>query len=598
MERSKTYPFLLPGILLGIVLLPLSCAKEHSRVSGTGENGDSGDSGRSAVISLSVRAASTSLNADTGGWEDRVSEIRMLAFDGTGKAVFNRMLRFPNGFDRPCEGVSLVPGTYTFCFIANETAPAGDFAAALASVSDISQLDTDPRFTNLVYDPGFVPDGTTGAGRFLMSAIYDNVVIGRGGSIRAPVPLPLPTGGVELVRALARVEIVFRKKEAGGTVPQAGTIASVRLQNVAADFSVPPCDYYYTGAYTASNTLVPSEFDYARDSIGSALFYIPELLRPDGATDYTEIVINGLVYPLQTDAGFHGLAAQRRTIASLSEYSVVRNYNYTINAYIDTEGGIQLTTSVVPWRTASYTYIFEDPDQKLVIPPVDVTPHGIVIPSSCGKVEIMAVNETLSSGLQGVYGDQINWWDPVIQGPDIVPGKPPYYCEKKYGAGWRLINSCELMSFLSMFDQAYRIWQSNTWQGINSGLPFYPAEFRRQAQGLLEQLTGTDLSACKPTDSAVDDFGGMKLGIIDDFFTPGDVVFSVNDFPGGWPFPTPPENGIEPWFPMETVTQVKAYWYSGYLNYSDPANYDAILYERFTRYNFSSTISRCVRSVE
>ncbi|GAB6011197.1 DUF3575 domain-containing protein [Viscerimonas tarda] len=34
------------------------------------------------------------------------------------------------------------------------------------------------------------------------------------------------------------------------------------------------------------------------------------------------------------------------------------------------------------------------------------------------------------------------------------------------------------------------------------------------------------------------------------------------------------------------------------LNYSDPANYDKVLYQQFQRYNFSSTVSRCVRSVE
>ncbi|MBF0647968.1 hypothetical protein IR083_03960, partial [Dysgonomonas sp. GY75] len=187
-----------------------------------------------------------------------------------------------------------------------------------------------------------------------------------------------------------------------------------------------------------------------------------------------------------------------------------------------------------------------------------------------------------------------------IQGPNIIKGQPPYYCEKKYGPGWRLINSCEMMSFLALFDQTYKIWQSNTWLGIDYSLPFYSMALRQQAQDLLGKLTGTDMSKYLLTDTqGGDSFGSEKLGIIDDFFTPGDIVVTLRQYPGGWPYyPVPPFPGIENWYPMEVVHQVKGYWYGGYLDYADPANYDKVLYQRFERYSFSSTVSRCVRNVE
>jgi hypothetical protein len=243
--------------------------------------------------------------------------------------------------------------------------------------------------------------------------------------------------------------------------------------------------------------------------------------------------------------------------------------------------------------------MFQDPDQKIDIPPVNVTDSSLVIPTACGKVEIRSTNEYLPQGLMGAYGDVVNYWDPNVQGPNIIKGRPPYYCEKKYGPGWRLINSCEMMSFLALFDQTYRIWQSNTWQGINSGLPLYPIPFRQQAQDLLGKLTGVDMSQFVLTDTyGGDAFGSNKLGILDDFFTPGDIVVTTKEYPGGWPYPTPAFNGIENWYPMEVINQVKGYWYQGYLPYGDPANYDKILYQQFQRYSFSSTVTRCVRSVE
>ncbi|MCC8095716.1 MAG: hypothetical protein LIP05_10355 [Tannerellaceae bacterium] len=45
--------------------------------------------------------------------------------------------------------------------------------------------------------------------------------------------------------------------------------------------------------------------------------------------------------------------------------------------------------------------------------------------------------------------------------------------------------------------------------------------------------------------------------------------------------------------------QVKVFWYgSSYLSPAIRANWDAILYHEFERFDYSSTVSRCVRTVD
>jgi hypothetical protein len=548
-----------------------------------------------AVVHLSLRASSDAINTDKTSWEDRVDEVRMIVFNPSGNAVYNDRLNFPNGFNYHSEGIPFTPGTYDFYFIANESAYAAAFSTALSAVKTKSDFQTDARFQQLQYNPDFTPDGTTSTGRFLMSAYYTGIQVFQGGTKEIPNPLILPTGKVELIRALAKVEVVFQKKVPGSVIPS-NSVSSVQLTNVAKNYSVPPLDAFYTGATTVSNALVPADFDYTKDSIGAVTFYIPEFLVATGGKNFTQININDKTFAMET--GQAGLALQRRTIAGLSNNSVIRNYNYVVNASISAAGGIQLKVCVKPWSKDAYQYIFQDPDRAIVTPPVVPTDSSVIVPTTCGKIEIRSNNEMLQQGLQGAYGDVVNWYDPTIGGPSITKGNPPYYCEKKYGAGWRLINACELMSFLGLFDQTYRIWQSNTWQGVNSGLPFYPLTFRQAAQDLLEKLTGTDMSKYTLTDDGKDSFGGEKLGMLDDDFTPGDILITENDYPGGWPFTAPPNDGNNKWYPMEVVINVKGYWYTGYLNMSDPANYNKILYQQFEQFSYSSTVSRCVRDVE
>jgi hypothetical protein len=535
---------------------------------------------RSAVIALSLQTATSSINEDHTLWEDRVDEVRMIVFAPSGRVVYNGLLNFPDGMDQSCRPVRITPGTYDFCFIANETASAEGLSEALAALTRKSDLQTNPLFGNLPWSETFRPDGTTSGGRFLMSAQYDDIPVLSGGTEENPVLLKLPTNKVELIRAMAKVEVIFRKKEAGSTIP-AGTIGSVQLSGVAQYMSVPPAENASEAAQTATSVVTPTDFDYQRDSLGALTWYIPERLNGSEAEGYTQLHINDEEFP----------------VSSESPYAVVRNSHYQITAYINPQGGVELEVCVEPWNRVSYKYMFQDEDRTIAIPPVTPTDSSVIVPTDCGTVEILSYTEKLPQGLMGAFGDQINWWDPTIGGPTVIKGKEPYYCEKKYGKGWRLINSCELMSLLRIFDQAYRVWQGNTWMGINNGLPSQSLAFRQEAQELLAKITGYDMSKFTPTETGYDSFGGEKLGMIDQFFTPGDILVIEDNYQGHWPYESKPNNNGLKWFPMEVSIQIKGYWYSDYLNINLDENVEKILFLNFAMYDYSSTVSRCVRNI-
>ncbi|MDR0892192.1 MAG: hypothetical protein LBN24_06210 [Mediterranea sp.] len=586
MTRRRRYIQILL-LLCGTVATLGACQQEHPE--GPMDDG--------AMVYLLLEAAGAGINEDLTTWEDRVDEVRMIAASRGGAVVYNDLLSFPNGMGERCAPVRIAPGVYDFFFVANETAAGTDLSAALAATTNTSQFSVDSRFGRILAEPDFRPDGTTTGGRFVMSARYNTVRVEAGGTEENPKPLVLSTDRVELVRARSKVEVVFRKKEPGSHLTT-GFIEEVQLENVARYLSVPPLDDYYTAGNEATEAVTPTDFDYDNDSIGSLTWYIPEQLNASGGDATTRLRINNQSFALTTGGDWAGLRAQRRDTPSLSNYSVVRNYHYRVNAYLLPQGGIELDVCVEPWLREEYKYMFQDEGNTIVIPPVTPTDSSLIVPTDCGKVEILSTNETLSQGLMGAYGDQINWWDPVLQGPTVVKGKPPYYCEKKYGPGWRLISACELMSFLKMFDQAYRVWQSNTWQGVNSGLKFNSLPFRQEAQELLGKLTGQDMSKYTLSDNGKDDIGGEKLGMLDRYFTPGDILVVESDYPNEWPFYGPANNSGQKWYPMEVAIQIKGYWYADYLNVNEEGNYDKILYREFDRFDYSSTTSRCVRSVE
>lgn len=552
-------------------------------------------------ISLWVSAAGISINQDTQGWEDRVDELRMIAFDSqSGKRAFNEKLYFPNGLTDRSKPVAMRPGEYDFYFIANETVYNDEFVDALMHVTTKSDFDEDIRFKNLTYRSEFMPDSHTIAGRFLMSAIYKEISIVSGGTEEAPLQLPLPTPTVELIRSLAKVEIVFRKKDSGAAVSKE-SLQTVSLHNVASTLSVPPYDDYYQGATTSTNMADLSGLNFDEDHIGSVTFYIPEFLVPQDGTLYTILSIDNRTFPIQTDEV--GISAQRRTLPALSSHSVIRNYHYTINAYISGEDGneIEIRVYVKPWEKEEHTYILGG-GSYVVLPPIYPTDSSVVMPTVCSEyIEILYRNETIN--LQSAYNYTVNWG-----GESFTQDSSPYYCEKKYGKGWRLIESCELMSYLAVLDIANNVWLSNTWDmdaynqsNPQSPIPLYAMPMRKAAQRFLEKLTGTNLSDTKYVDETTANSwekdqasSNKEMGLIGQYFIPGDILYKPSEFESGW------TGSIEQqWFFYESAFQIPAIWWNGsaYITLALRENWDKVLYTHFRKFDFSGN-SRCVRTVK
>lgn len=565
--------------------LQWGCSKNDNKVDVPNDN---------AHVYLMINSLTGSINQDITLWEDRVDEVRMMVFNPSdGKIVYNEPLDFPNGTNDKSRPVSMRPGVYDFVFIANETAYS-DLPSILQGITDKSALYSDPRLRDIAYRAGFAPDGVTKEGRFLMSAVYDGIQVEGGGTIYDPVALPLPTSKVELIRSLSKIEVVFRKKVPQSELPQTA-VTSVRIDDVASSISIPPFDNYYTGQTTSSEEGDISAFDLTRDSIGTVKFFIPELLLAETSSPATSLNVNNKLFPIQTDSDKIGITRQRRTVPDLSDNSVIRNYHYLINVYVDTEGEMQLEVWVEPWKKESYDYFFMG-DESIVLPPLIPTDSSIIMPTDCGKIEVLAKKEELGGGLMGAYGDQANWSNNTI-----TPGSPPYYCEQKYGPGWRLINACETMSFLAVLDSAVKIWMSNTWMARGSDLPYLPLSYRQYAADIMPSLVAGNYSGTvlNPTNDNQDNIPYGQIDVFYSYFVPGDIMYRTSDFPNGWPFPGKPATGSNDAFYYNQVgIQAYGFWDPKYINISDRKLWDGILYNHFYRYDYSSSTSRCVRVIE
>lgn len=553
-------------------------------------------------ISVAVNISSTGINNDNIFWEDRVDELRMIVFDSnSGSVILNQKLYFPNGFSGSSKSIRLRPGTYDFYFFANESLYAGDFETALLNLKNKSDFQTDSRFLNIMYNPEFIPDENNPGGGFLMSAIYNNITILNGGTEENPLLLPLPTAKVELIRPMAKVEVVFRKKQPGSTL-QKEVINTVSINNVASYLSVPPYDNYYDKEIESSNLADLSNLNFANDSIGAVVFYIPELLLPENETNFTSLSINNTEYPILTDNEKIGITQQRRVIPDdISNNSIIRNYHYIINAYVNSDNNeIEIRVYVEPWMKKKYTYIFGG-GEYIVLPPVTPTDSSVIMPTLCGdNIEILYKNENLS--LQQTYNYTVDYSNQAT-----TKGSPPYYCEKTYGKGWRMINNCELMSYLAALDIANNAWNSYTWEVDNYNrqhpdepIPLYPLSVRKAAQDFLEKLTGIDLSESTQVDEKMnpwdrDNLANRTLNLIGVYFSPGDILYKPTEFESWW---KRTDTG-EDWYECEVAFQIPGIWWTGesYISLSNRSNWDRVLYTHFRRMDYL-THSRCVRIVE
>ena len=327
-----------------------------------------------------------SINLDETYWEDRVVEVRMLVFDRmTGAIVHNDWLRFdqPMGKGVSSEVEELLPGTYDFLFIANESAYEG-LTYQLKRVSSLQDFATNDFFSSLVYTQqttneqgtiGFKP-GTQAPHLFLMTAFYDAVPLVPS-SRKQPYSFKDKNGveGVALVRALTKVSVTLQQ----GEELSAKRVKAFRLKQVPRQFTLPggvwrvkpkASDDFFT--YTLRNPF--TEQDYKNKKVGTVHFYVPERLiaSAETPTDLAmQLEIEGEGFetqqvPLRFKSDLYPdiqaldlpVLKEGENEVQLARESVVRNMHTQIKATL-TPQDVQFTYEVLPWKYDLYIHDYE-----------------------------------------------------------------------------------------------------------------------------------------------------------------------------------------------------------------------------------------------
>lgn len=335
---------------------------------------------RATTANMRAQDSNHSINQDAKDHEDYVDVLRMIVSELDGTVVSNEMLDVVSG--TAAFKVSEA-GNYNLTFIANEPV---ELKAELDAIATEAALNT-------VYPGGpagatlspvshseniwmMDDEGAIGPRRFPMTAQYKNVAFVRGGSESAPkaLVLPTPTTGVELMRTLAKVNILIKKsvfynpeesdpaKRFRWIGPaEFGRVLEIELTNMPKDYPLMPMNTTYLGEifemiYTLTlgdepleDFVVMPEEDDEGGSIGGARildlsipFYIAECLLEQDASDVPSLTIRWMVYhggaevekeevfPIQNGSGSTGYEEYYKDVTPHAS-SIYRNRLYEVN---------------------------------------------------------------------------------------------------------------------------------------------------------------------------------------------------------------------------------------------------------------------------
>ena len=316
-----------------------------------------------------IKIALGEINKDLVFFEDRGTEVRMLIFDeNNGECLYNNKINFPgNDLEQGSSVIEWKPGTFDFLFITNESVGGATFVSELRGIENIVDLEK-LAFKTIEYDPDYMPTSASG---FLMSAFYDGLVINSGTTNDNPQKLI-----VELIRSMAKVEVIFRNADPAMPTPK--RLTEVYLENVPKYYTIPasPDMYTVTGTNMTTSKKYPgtngsaifTEGEYKKDTIGTLVFYVPEFLRTAASTETgaTTLVIGatGITSsPLKVTIdhqNFNDDEGPRGAFndTDYSRYSIVRGTHYQVTVNMHPTAPIETTIKVLPWtlKTASVKY--------------------------------------------------------------------------------------------------------------------------------------------------------------------------------------------------------------------------------------------------
>ena len=330
LERMKSKllsTYILQGTLVLILSLVWGGLVGCSSSNNTSPNGDN-----YLTVNLNLRAqedGQNTLNKDLQDEEDKVHELRIMLFQG-GDLKYNFCYNVPGGVgtDLAFNGDPSVrravfrlpkPGVYDMVIIANEHVDATQGPTITTKLNAIARRDqlNDIRIDMpTIYKAGTLPNIKL---RSPMTAEYKNVDMNHSGTQATPyqIILPTPTRGVELLRGMAKVELLLKDmievEELANNQKKYSWIGSgsfervytIQSENMPKSFSLIPQNQLTPDAEVASGVLfndilLPStpdsrcviEFPAEDPSIGGIqtadyrlAFYIPEYLAKTGLAD-------------------------------------------------------------------------------------------------------------------------------------------------------------------------------------------------------------------------------------------------------------------------------------------------------------------------
>ena len=334
---------------------------------------------KEAAEMIDLDVIMSELNIDIN---EKVTEIRMLAFNQEDRCVLNQLLSF-NGktslnknswyrYRQVSDPIKMFQGTYDFLFIANETSEilSPKFRSSLYTMVSKEELLKAP-FTSIeyvgeqdleIYQQSSIP----------MSAYYSNVAVSSDfTSLDQPFRFPHE---VSLVRAYAKLEVNFRNRSKSELTYK--RVENIQLTNFAKQYSVPASSKLYSTLYPEETSVlnIPVHFtddEYHKELIGQVVLFIPEFLR-DKAKEIanpTTLLFEGKGFGnqeliLEEIANFDEFKTQARLLdfTLLSTYSIIRNTKFIIDVILSDSRDLEAIVEVVPWTKVSSSQEFIDPE--------------------------------------------------------------------------------------------------------------------------------------------------------------------------------------------------------------------------------------------
>lgn len=360
--ENKIYRRLLAPVLACLVLALAGCSQDATEA----EAPSSPTGG--TYLTIVTRGINTT---DDTQYEDYVKTLRVIAFKGDATASLN--VRFEenelpdhtgSGDDAEVDltnqeklQIGTGGGSYTFYFIANEdnhfTTSNTDLSKAL-SADDITAETLESMQVTFTQDEIKAP--STPISKYMLMSTKMTVYIEEG--VKKPIE-------IELVRALAKAQLVLRKETAATNINFTSISAVIGNGMIPVSYSLLPDKGEVITNYLSDEIALSGSFIFEEDGdftniYMSETFYLPERYLTD-ENNYLEGALNLIVTTANPEKEYAVPIGDDKgdSDATNNDYNIIRNTAYTTTGTFSTP----ITINSLSFTCASWF------NEKIVVPP-------------------------------------------------------------------------------------------------------------------------------------------------------------------------------------------------------------------------------------